>query len=287
MQAYYSFKHSLKQVRWRVRRARAVVRWGFESLNHTPIVFGNAMPKSGSHLITQVLRGLMQLGPFVDPGLPPVNRAEDNTNLPAELILAGLEAMQPGDVRYGYLPAERSYLEFLNRPEVAAVYIYRDPRDMVVSHVFYATEMHTGHGMHRYYTETLNSTEERIAAAIRGVSQNGFEMRSVNARYRAYQDWLQQPAVLAVRFEELIGDREATLNKLLDYLAKKGFQPREPRAEAIRVLSRALDPRKSGTFRKAQPGNWREHFTEANKHLFKEQTGDLLITLGYEKSNDW
>jgi hypothetical protein len=32
---------------------------------------------------------------------------------------------------------------------------------------------------------------------------------------------------------------------------------------------------------------WREHFTEEHKNLFKDIAGDLLVKLGYEKSNDW
>jgi hypothetical protein len=74
---------------------------------------------------------------------------------------------------------------------------------------------------------------------------------------------------------------------LLDYLEKRGFTPAAPRQVAIETLSRAIAPRKSGTFRKGVPGNWKEHFTEANKSLFKDKTGDLLITLGYEEDYDW
>ena len=48
----------------------------------TPSVLGNAMPKSGSHLINQVVQGLTRLGPFVNPGFPPVNRDEVNEKLP-------------------------------------------------------------------------------------------------------------------------------------------------------------------------------------------------------------
>jgi hypothetical protein len=55
-------------------------------------------------------------------------------------------------------------------PGRATVFVYRDPRDMLVSHVFYATDMHKGHGMHTYYNETLTTMEERLNAAIQGVT---------------------------------------------------------------------------------------------------------------------
>ena len=36
---------------------------------------------------------------------------------------------------------------------LAAYFILRDPRDVVVSHVHYITEMEPNHIHHRYYTE--------------------------------------------------------------------------------------------------------------------------------------
>jgi hypothetical protein len=58
-------KHSLKLARWQGRRVLAGLRWGPQNLAKAPAVLGNAMPKSGSHLIIQVLQGLTRLGPFV------------------------------------------------------------------------------------------------------------------------------------------------------------------------------------------------------------------------------
>jgi hypothetical protein len=82
-------------------------------------------------------------------------------------------------------------------------------------------------------------------------------------------------------------DRQAVLERLLDYLERRGLALKLPRPDAVATLEAAVSPRRSGTFRKGQPGNWREHFTEANKALFKEKTGDLLIRLGYEVSREW
>jgi len=82
MSLVYTTKHWLKIVRWQLRRAGAALRWGPATLASTPSVVGNAMPKSGSHLIIQVLQGLPRLGSFVNPGFPPLNRSEDNRALP-------------------------------------------------------------------------------------------------------------------------------------------------------------------------------------------------------------
>jgi hypothetical protein len=283
----YTLKHGLKIARWRARRLAVSARYGSERLKATPSVLGNAMPKSGSHLIIQVLQGLPRLGPFVNPGFPPVNRSEENRKLGREAILNNIQRMLPGDIAYGYVGAETEPVRVLTQPGRAMVFVYRDPRDMVVSHVFYATDMNQEHGMHRYYTQTLKTMEERINAAIQGVDEPGSELSSVKQRWDHYMGWLSTAGVLCLRFEELILEREAALGQILDYLAERGFSPQPERSQAVQALSQAILPRKSGTFRKGKPGNWKEHFSEANKRLFKEQTGSLLMDLGYEKNEDW
>jgi Sulfotransferase domain len=287
MNLYYTSKHYLKLVRWRALRSFSALRWGPQALHGLPAVLGNAMPKSGSHLIIQVLQGLCGLGPFVNPGFPPVNRGEDNSKLPESAILANIHKMRPGDIAYGYIKAKEPFISALTPAGRATIFVYRDPRDMIVSHVFYATQMHQGHGMHRYYTEVLDSMEQRINAAIQGVDEDEAELSSIRDKYANYMGWLDQPDVLSMRFENLILGRDAALNCVLDYLERRGFMPKITRQQAVEALADAIRPKKSGTYRKGQPGNWREHFTPANKSLFKERAGDLLIQLGYERNNDW
>lgn len=282
-----SIKHRLKVGRWRLRRAAAALRWGAAELSRTPAVLGNAMPKSGSHLILQILQGLTRVGPFVNPGFPPVNRTENNRKQPEDQILANIRGMLPGDVRYGYIPAKEPFITTLTRPGMATVFVYRDPRDLIVSHVFYATEIYHGHALHQYYTQKLTTNEERIDAAIKGLDSDGLKLQSVSGRYEAYLGWMERPEVLCLSFEDLILHQEAAISRFLNYLEGRGYSPRMPLEQAIAWIRKAIQPARSGTFRKGQPGNWREHFTERNKQVFKEVAGDLVIRLGYEKDFSW
>ena len=287
MKPYFVLKRWLKMIRWPLRRARVARRWGVENLQNAPIVFANAMPKSGSHLLQQIVKGFVRIGPFVDTGFPSVNRSEDNVNLPVELVAANLERIRPGDIGHGKLNAIEPYLSIVTRPGWVTVFLYRDPRDLVVSHVFYASQMNPRHGMYAYYNTETHSMEERISTAIQGVELPGGGMPSVFVRFERVMDWLEQPEVLCLRFEDLILEREVALNQLLDHLARQGFSPEMSRHQAVAALAGSIAPRKSGTFRKGQPGNWSEYFTEANKTLMKEVAGDLLVRLGYEKDRDW
>lgn len=280
-------KQPVKLLRWRLRRARAASRWGSNELSRMPVVIGNAMPKSGSHLLIQVLLGLTKIGPFVDPGLPPISRSVANKNLAQAAVVDNLHTLNSGDIVYCYLHAKEPFLTELTRNGVVAFFIYRDPRDLIVSHVFYATEMHPGHGMHAYYTQKLSTMEQRINAAIQGVQEPDTQLSSINEKYQNYLGWLDQPTVLSIRFEGLMLDRQAALNRILDHMAARGFEPQPPRQQAIDALNSAISTGTSGTFRRGQPGEWRDHFTPENKRIFKEVTGDLLQRLGYEKAASW
>ena len=68
-----------------------------------------------------------------------------------------------------------------------------------------------------------------------------------------YLDWLEQPSVHSMRFENLILEREEALGKLLDYLETRGFTPDCQRTEAVSILEKAIKPKESGTFRKGKP----------------------------------
>ena len=102
-------KHPFKMLRWRARRASTARRWGSDTLAQMPIVIGNAMPKSGSHLLIQVLLGLTKIGPFVDPGLPPLTRSATNQNLAEQAVLERLRELRSGDIAYSYLHARDPY----------------------------------------------------------------------------------------------------------------------------------------------------------------------------------
>ena len=80
-------RSALKLLRWKMRRYQAMLHWGSGELQRMPVVIGNSMPKSGSHLIIQILEGLPKIGPFVNPGVPPLNRDEENAIQPPQSIL--------------------------------------------------------------------------------------------------------------------------------------------------------------------------------------------------------
>jgi hypothetical protein len=283
---YYWFKHQLKIVRWQYRRMDVARRYGAKTLAGMPVVLGNAIPKAGSHLLIQILLGLPKIGPFVNPGFPPINRDEANRKMDQARMVANIQHMRPGDIGYSYLSCVSPYVDLLTAPGMAAIFIYRDPRDVVVSEIKYAADIQTRHDLHHYFNDVLVSDEERLNFVIRGSHLPDLPYTGVRKRFHSFIGWLDQP-VLSLRFEDLVLKQRPAFHSLLDYLAGYGFTPSMPVEQAVDVLIDSITPKKSGTFRKGQPGGWKDVFSEENKALFKQEAGDILIHLGYEKDMEW
>ncbi len=128
-------------------------------------------------------------------------------------------------------------------------------------------------------------TEERIRQRGRGWNRvvregrrTGLELFGENYAELRYEEHLHRPqealgelfGFLGVDTDTEVIDRVIEANRF----EKKAGRP--PGEEA------------SGSFlRKGIQGDWEGVFTERDKRIFKEEAGELLIELGYEKDMDW
>lgn len=253
-----------------------------------PALFGNAMPKSGSHLVLQILQGIARVAPFRYVDHKPLRTitAEGRIRSKKE-IFKDLKTLKSGAVGWGYLTSEADYLKFIEQhPELIFFFVYRDPRDQLISKIFYAVDIYQEHAQHDYFTKV--PMNERIKTGILGRDVPGLEyLPDIKTLYSRYIGWLDCPSVLSLRFEDLILDQELSLERILNHIEREEFKIPTSRNNAIINVKKAIQPEKSPTFREGKTGKWRDYFTEEHKQLFKEVTGDLLIKLGYEKNNDW
>ena len=269
------------------KTSQAILRWRRFSFNEAPPIFGNSKPKSGSHLLLQILNGFTQIMPYKYVDADPIRTVKyEGGRRTADEILADLKCVPTGVIGWGYLEATKENASFLTAAGRVNYLMYRDPRDMLVSHVFFATDMHGEHGMHDYYN-SLPDVAARLKVAITGIDRDGLKMVSVKQRYEGVFQWLEQKNVLCIRFEDLINYRDVTLNVMLDEVERAGYKIPTPREKALSVLVDAIQPKKSHTFRSGKTGGWKQYFTDEHKKIFKDVAGDVLIRLGYEKNNDW
>jgi hypothetical protein len=266
-----------------------------------PILLGVSFPKSGTHLLDQILLGFSKVAPFSRRlhSFYAEYEGESGRKRAPEQALAWLDSLRPRDIASAHLFARPDVLARVNTPAFIPYFIFRDPRDVVVSHVFYVTDMEARHVHHDYYA-SLPDFDSRLRISILGrpdlaarpEPSRRVEFPDIAERFAPYLGWLEQPSVMKIHFEDLINGRAATLNRILDHflahvplhlLSPKGA----PRQLILDALESSINPGKSPTFRSGRTGEWEKHFTEEHKRMFKDVAGDLLIKLGYESNKDW
>ena len=255
--------------------------------NGWPILLGISFPKSGTHLLDQILLGFNRVAPFSLRlhSFYAEYEGESGRKRAPEKAFRWLDTLRPGDIASAHLFSRPMAVERVTKPSFVPYFIFRDPRDVVVSHVFYVTEMESNHVHHAYY-QSLPDFDARLKVSILGRPDMDIEFPDIAGRFAPYLGWLDQPSVMKIHFEDLIHNRPGTLNLILDHLLSRAPLPTS-RETILDSLESSINPSKSPTFRSGRTGEWKKYFNDEHKKIFKDVAGDLLIKLGYEEEDNW
>jgi hypothetical protein len=250
-----------------------------------PPVVANSFPKSGTHLLLQVLQALpntTHYGSFIAT-TPTITFTERSLDAHARLV----GRLAPGELVPAHLYYHPRHPELLASKHCVHYFIYRDPRDVVVSEAHYLTRMNRWHRLHRYFRE-LPSDEERITFSILGnaARPTPFDYPDVARRFARYRGWIGRGDVLALRFEDLVSDRRETVRRVVQYYLERTGSNADP-DELVRRALASIDAPASHTFRSGKIGGWKDVFSAEHRREMREVAGDLLIELGYEASLAW
>lgn len=255
------------------------------SENHTsllPNVLVNSLPKSGTHLLLQIILGI--------PGMEitPAWVIEDKD----------LDMIKPGSVGPAHLVYSSERALLLKQKNLKVIFISRDLRDVVVSLVHFIMLNKWGNHPWTPYLTSLKTHEERLLTMIKGVSLSNeqyeeFGIAEIPNIRQFAQDklgWCKELGICSISFEELVTDEESqqkAIMKIIDFLWDELKLLNISKMELLQRIRENIKPESSGTFRKGKIGDWKIEFNEEHKKAFKEIAGDILIQLGYEKDNDW
>lgn len=168
-------------------------------------------------------------------------------------------------------------------PGAKAVNLTRDGRDVAVSLMRFMWKRPVGErrGIYHLLPEEFERrddpsargmfAEKRLRAIAKGWASEALEAVRLGPRVLA-EDFHD------MRYEELAARPEVELGRVLRFLgadASPGALEASLRGAGDRWLTRQATD------------NWRTVFTERDKEIFKEEAGDALIELGYEKDSAW
>lgn len=218
-----------------------------------------SIPKAGSHLLLKALEGLTgKTGTWM--GFEALQSFDSTAQFAAMHL-----AHQPKD------------MAFLADNQFKGVFIYRDPRELIVSTAHWIQEQYP-----RYFNDYQPIINDFSAIIKRLIGE-------VVVNYERYMPIKKNPLFCSVTFEELVGpmgggSEIAQLNALKKIAA---FLKLSLNKRVLKEIARNLFGG-TATFRKGQIDSWKEVFTAEHKRLFKAgKAGQLLRELGYEKDNNW
>lgn len=259
-----------------------------------PLVLCNSYPKSGTHLLYQILYSLPGLKVWDD--IVSVQALCGMMNTPSHIRWKIGSAPENSIVR-SHLMYCNEIQEVLQEFESKVLFIYRDLRDVAVSHARWVTK-ESRIFLHQHYLN-LNNFDEQLMSSIKGVPLgtpfgSNVSQPDIGQDFARWKGWIDDPDVFSVKFEDLVGGRGGgsettridTISKIVDYL-NIGLSPQRIHT---RFSSNLMNPQESHTYRKGGKGSiggWQSVFKEEHKAEFKKVAGKLLIELGYEQDLNW
>jgi len=259
---------------------------GPEAYRGNPPLLANAVPKSGTQLLLQILRalpGTRYYGGFLASTPSLTLRERSTSNLQRRI-----GRLAPGEVAGAHLFHHPEIAAALAARNVAQAFLIRDPRDVAVSEMHYLTRRAPWHRMYPYFAR-LPDDAARLSLAICGLPGDGAALYpDIGRRFGRYLGWLEEPGVLAVRYEDLISTRRsAALRSILVKVAEHREADRFTDGNGVARIVANIRPERSPTFRVGRAGAWSEVFTERHRDEMAAVAGELLVTLGYEAGRSW
>lgn len=244
---------------------------------HRPPVVLTTVPKSGTHLVKQLvtaLPGVRDYGTFLAT-IPSWGRRPRAAAAEARRI----RALAPGELARAHLYHRPEVVEAARERGAFVVFVHRDPRDVIVSEAHYLADAAPWHTLHREFAR--RAPAERIDIGIDGLDDRPLLYPDVAGRYEWFAGWLDD-ADAVVRFEDLVSaDRHKTVRELVmayQEASRIDLDIDEVTAAALD----AIDPRRSHTFREGRSGAWRDVFTPEQVARANRIAGRVLERYGYD-----
>jgi hypothetical protein len=251
-----------------------------------PKVLINSVPKSGTNLLVQIIKGI--------PGME-----KDQDDFYRKDNYMQSLSIRRGQFGVGHIPYDVQYARLLNGQGIKQVFIYRDLRDIVVSWTHFLLSTMDKHPVYPVFTKHYKNHNQRLLAAIKGfdfvgtpyVNRYGVsQYPNLYDRYKQIFAWLKNSNILHIRYEELVRNartRRRTILRIVNFLWDDLQTLELSKRKLVRMMEKNIDASNSKTFRKGKIGGWRTEFSNQHKLEFKKVAGQFLIELGYENNEQW
>ena len=270
------------------RRAKRLLGGGMRScyrvvapklgVSATPLIV-NSLPKSGTHLMLQLLGGLPGLRDFnafiaTTPSVS-MNRRSD------EALSHCISRMVKGELCGAHLHWSPAVAAAVETRKVGVITILRDPRDVFWSEMQYLLHMNRWHRAGRMARQ-FRDPAERFDFLLYGSSKfdvpKGMDWPSFSQRVVPYLGWAGDKNGLTVFYEDLrqIDRENSTLRSVAAYLQSSFSQLAHlPRDEIMALMIAKHDPGRSHTYRSGVQHEWKDRLSQAQIRALHEELEGL------------
>lgn len=217
-----------------------------------PPILVNSLPKSGTHYLIHFAHALPKkydYGNFISNRLSYSRKIRTQYDLTKRIKL-----ITPGEIVRAHIPFSLECANCIERTNIFHLFIYRDPRAVVISEIEYLLEMAPWNALHKRFA-SLNNINARIDLAIYGDGTN--ELPHISKRYGQFYSWIEDNRTFKVRFENLIANKKQIpeINKLLnEYEQFSGSYLSENEKSFVRA---ELLNSRSHTLSNKDPNRWK------------------------------
>lgn len=247
----------------------------------------NSFPKSGTYLLFSILQsipGVKDWGNFIASKPSFTYREIDSRKISKKInSLVGNELVG------AHIFYSKDVYKTILEKNCIIFFIYRDPRDIVISEANYLYDMNRYHRLHKYFKK-FPDLNDRIMFSIKGDEfyKTPIPYLNIKDRFNKYKEWMYYKDVFSIRYEDLIyNEKEEYIKNIINFYKEHSSNNNFNTDLIVKKAIKNSEPKKSHTYRTGKSEGWKKIFTEEHKKVFKDIAGDLLIDLGYEKDLNW
>ena len=229
-----------------------------------PKLILNSIPKCGTNLVLEIIHRFPKMHGKVAPTI---------SDKMGEKVLARVAAISKGQCVPAHLFYSKEVERVMAENDIKMIFVIRDFRDAILSHINYIDKIHVGHAHHEVFSR-FSSMDEKIDACLSGIDGT---FKSWPELVDGFKGWMTSDRVMLVRYENLIGDKDeakALIKKMASFLGVGSIN-------AERIFHSMFD--KGGpTFNAPGVGKWKKAFSQGQIVKINDVMGERLAMFGYQ-----
>lgn len=257
------------------RKFIGIIVWGLrpsalQGMISGPKVIINSIPKSGTNLVQEMLHNFPLLRGVVAQTL--------TSRMSKELLVKKLRGIKRGQCLPSHLFYNREYENILVEEDIKMIFVIRDFRDAILSHINYVERIDVTHPEHDVFAG-LKTLDEKIDVCMKGVPG---KLKAWPDLVNSFKGWMASDRVMTVRFEDLIGkygggddERQyALIVKIGEFLNIPNLN--------VNDIVVSLYNEKGVTFNAPSIGKWKTYFNTSQVEKINFYLGKELEYFGYQ-----